>query len=107
MQIIGRDGVYYYHDMIEEMIKWGYEEGKTLFGFGYDFRQSNRYVFLKLSGTCDIVLAEIFSIPPYCEGLMKQNSFILTLIGLKIKGIYYTFCYTSIHKLMQRFYKGH
>ncbi|GJN01763.1 hypothetical protein PR202_ga19056 [Eleusine coracana subsp. coracana] len=25
-----------------EMIKWGYQEGKTLFGFGYDFRQSNR-----------------------------------------------------------------
>jgi hypothetical protein len=23
--------------MIVEMIKWGYQEGKTLFGFGYDF----------------------------------------------------------------------
>jgi len=28
--------------MIVEMIGWGFEEGKTLFGFGYDFRQSNR-----------------------------------------------------------------
>jgi len=44
MQIIGRDCVYYFHDMIVEMIKWGFQEGKTLFGFGYDFRQSNRYV---------------------------------------------------------------
>ncbi|KAK1326277.1 Lecithin-cholesterol acyltransferase-like 4 [Acorus calamus] len=40
--IIGRDGVIYFHDMIEEMLMWGYQEGKTLFGFGYDFRQSNR-----------------------------------------------------------------
>ncbi|XP_010936755.1 lecithin-cholesterol acyltransferase-like 4 [Elaeis guineensis] len=40
--IIGQDGVSYYHDMIEEMIKWGFQEGETLFGFGYDFRQSNR-----------------------------------------------------------------
>lgn len=44
MQIIGRECVYYFHDMIVEMIKWGFQEGKTLFGFGYDFRQSNRYV---------------------------------------------------------------
>ncbi|KAE8793124.1 Lecithine-cholesterol acyltransferase-like 4 [Hordeum vulgare] len=40
--IIGDGSVYYYHDMIVQMIKWGYQEGKTLFGFGYDFRQSNR-----------------------------------------------------------------
>lgn len=41
-QMIGSEGVYYFHDMIVEMRKWGFEEGKTLFGFGYDFRQSNR-----------------------------------------------------------------
>ncbi|XP_059657875.1 lecithin-cholesterol acyltransferase-like 4 [Cornus florida] len=41
--VIGRDSVNYFHDMIVEMIKWGYQEGKTLFGFGYDFRQSNRF----------------------------------------------------------------
>ncbi|CAA7405492.1 unnamed protein product [Spirodela intermedia] len=40
--IIGCDAVCYYHDMIEQMLMWGFEEGKTLFGFGYDFRQSNR-----------------------------------------------------------------
>lgn len=36
------DMVTYYHSMIVEMRKWGYVDGKTLFGFGYDFRQSNR-----------------------------------------------------------------
>ena len=40
--MIGSDGVYYFHDLIVQMQKWGYEEGKSLFGFGYDFRQSNR-----------------------------------------------------------------
>ncbi|KAJ3679310.1 hypothetical protein LUZ60_017321 [Juncus effusus] len=40
--IIGGDCVGYYNEMIVEMIKWGYHEGSTLFGFGYDFRQSNR-----------------------------------------------------------------
>lgn len=42
LQIIGSDSVYYFHDMIVEFINWGYKEGTTLFGFGYDFRQSNR-----------------------------------------------------------------
>jgi hypothetical protein len=41
--ILGRDCVGYFHEMIVEMIQWGFQEGKTLFGFGYDFRQSNRY----------------------------------------------------------------
>jgi hypothetical protein len=36
------DTVYYFHDLIEQMKGWGYKEGFTLFGFGYDFRQSNR-----------------------------------------------------------------
>ncbi|GKA62007.1 lecithin-cholesterol acyltransferase-like 4 protein [Tanacetum coccineum] len=40
--VIGRDSVCYFHDMLKEMTSWGYQEGKTLFGFGYDFRQSNR-----------------------------------------------------------------
>ncbi|KAM1007993.1 hypothetical protein EV1_004439 [Malus domestica] len=40
--VIGQEGVYYFHDMIVELTKWGFQEGKTIFGFGYDFRQSNR-----------------------------------------------------------------
>ncbi|KAL7587647.1 hypothetical protein Lser_V15G35677 [Lactuca serriola] len=34
--------VYYFHDMIDMLIKYGYKKGTTLFGYGYDFRQSNR-----------------------------------------------------------------
>ncbi|KAK4801635.1 hypothetical protein SAY86_022122 [Trapa natans] len=41
--VIGREGACCYHDMIVEMIKWGFRDGKTLFGFGYDFQQSNRF----------------------------------------------------------------
>ncbi|KAI3517859.1 hypothetical protein L1887_17080 [Cichorium endivia] len=34
--------VYHFHDMIDMLIKCGYKKGTTLFGYGYDFRQSNR-----------------------------------------------------------------
>ncbi|KAF8408625.1 hypothetical protein HHK36_004688 [Tetracentron sinense] len=51
--IIGCDSVYYFHDMIVEMIKWGFQEGETLFGFGYDFRQSNSPTPLKIRFTCN------------------------------------------------------
>ncbi|EFJ17895.1 hypothetical protein SELMODRAFT_113667 [Selaginella moellendorffii] len=37
--IIRMNVVYYFHDLIEKMLSWGYEQ---VFGFGYDFRQSNR-----------------------------------------------------------------
>jgi len=35
--------VYHFHDMIDMLIECGYKKGTTLFGYGYDFRQSNRY----------------------------------------------------------------
>ncbi|VAI19734.1 unnamed protein product [Triticum turgidum subsp. durum] len=34
--------VYHFHDMIDMLLDCGYEKGTTLFGYGYDFRQSNR-----------------------------------------------------------------
>lgn len=34
--------LYHFHDMIEMLVGCGYEKGTTLFGYGYDFRQSNR-----------------------------------------------------------------
>lgn len=55
--MIGSESVYYFHDMIVEMRKWGFQEGKTLFGFGYDFRQSNR-----LQETMDRLAAKLESI---------------------------------------------
>lgn len=35
--------VYHFHDMIDMLVDCGYKKGTTLFGYGYDFRQSNRY----------------------------------------------------------------
>jgi hypothetical protein len=35
--------VYHFHDMIDMLINCVYKKGTTLFGHGYDFRQSNRY----------------------------------------------------------------
>ncbi|KAG4922539.1 hypothetical protein JHK85_052218 [Glycine max] len=34
--------VYHFHDMIDMLVGCGYNKGTTLFGYGYDFRQSNR-----------------------------------------------------------------
>ncbi|XP_010549765.1 PREDICTED: phospholipase A(1) LCAT3 [Tarenaya hassleriana] len=34
--------LYHFHDMIEMLVGCGYKKGATLFGYGYDFRQSNR-----------------------------------------------------------------
>ncbi|KAM7273423.1 hypothetical protein ACFE04_028087 [Oxalis oulophora] len=34
--------VYHFHDMIDMLLASGYNKGTTLFGHGYDFRQSNR-----------------------------------------------------------------
>ena len=42
MQLVPLNDVCYFHELIGKLLEWGYEEGSTLFGFGYDFRQSNR-----------------------------------------------------------------
>ncbi|XP_057471909.1 phospholipase A(1) LCAT3-like isoform X1 [Actinidia eriantha] len=34
--------VYHFHEMIDMLTGCGYKKGTTLFGYGYDFRQSNR-----------------------------------------------------------------
>nr|XP_010927089.1 lecithin-cholesterol acyltransferase-like 4 [Elaeis guineensis] len=83
--IVGRDGVCYYHDMIEEMIKWGYQEGKTLFGFGYDFRQSNR-----LQETLDKFSEKLESIYT-SSGEKKLNIITHSMGGLLVK------CFMCLH----------
>ncbi|GMH27976.1 hypothetical protein Nepgr_029819 [Nepenthes gracilis] len=35
--------VYHFHDLIDMLIQCGYRKGTTLFGYGYDFRQSSRF----------------------------------------------------------------
>ncbi|KAL8171869.1 hypothetical protein V2J09_023673 [Rumex salicifolius] len=42
VKLIHLTEVYHFHDMIEMLVECGYNKGTTLFGFGYDFRQSNR-----------------------------------------------------------------
>ncbi|KAM0854292.1 hypothetical protein ACQ4PT_050520 [Festuca glaucescens] len=42
VEILHLTMVYHFHDMIDMLIECGYEKGTTLFGYGYDFRQSNR-----------------------------------------------------------------
>eukprot|EP00262_Sarcandra_glabra_P017622 TRINITY_DN6080_c0_g1_i1.p1 TRINITY_DN6080_c0_g1~~TRINITY_DN6080_c0_g1_i1.p1 ORF type:complete len:536 (-),score=86.36 TRINITY_DN6080_c0_g1_i1:97-1704(-) len=83
--IIGRDSVSYYHDMIEEMIKWGFQEGKTLFGFGYDFRQSNR-----LQETLDLFSAKLES--AYTSSGGKK----LTIISHSMGGLLVK-CFMCLH----------
>ncbi|CAK7325963.1 unnamed protein product [Dovyalis caffra] len=42
VKLIHLSGAYHFHDMIDMLVKCGYKKGTTLFGYGYDFRQSNR-----------------------------------------------------------------
>ncbi|XAR73064.1 Phospholipase A(1) [Bertholletia excelsa] len=83
--VIGRDCVYYFHDMIVEMIKWGFEEGKTLFGFGYDFRQSNRF-----QETLDCLAAKL-ELVFTASGGKKINVVSHSMGGLLVK------CFMSLH----------
>ncbi|KAJ4702533.1 lecithin-cholesterol acyltransferase-like 4 [Melia azedarach] len=83
--IIGRDCVYYFHDMIVQMIKWGFQEGKTLFGFGYDFRQSNR-----LQGALDCFAAKLEAVYN-ASGGRKINIISHSMGGILVK------CFMSLH----------
>ncbi|XP_054803359.1 lecithin-cholesterol acyltransferase-like 4 [Prosopis cineraria] len=83
--VIGRECVYYFHDMIVEMIKWGFQEGKTLFGFGYDFRQSNRF-----PETLDQLAAKLESVYNAAGG-KKINIISHSMGGLLVK------CFMCLH----------
>lgn len=56
-QIFRMDDVYYFHDLIDQLTNWGYQEGTTLFGFGYDFRQSNRCSSLYMNSLINYALS--------------------------------------------------
>lgn len=83
--ILGTECVYYFHDMITEMIKWGFQEGKTLFGFGYDFRQSNR-----LEETMECFAAKLESVYT-ASGGKRINLISHSMGGLLVK------CFMSLH----------
>ncbi|PIN21626.1 Lecithin:cholesterol acyltransferase (LCAT)/Acyl-ceramide synthase [Handroanthus impetiginosus] len=42
VKLLHLSDVYHFHDMINMLVGCGYKKGMTLFGYGYDFRQSNR-----------------------------------------------------------------
>ncbi|CAN8325319.1 unnamed protein product [Cochlearia groenlandica] len=83
--IVGRESVFYFHEMIVEMLGWGFEEGKTLFGFGYDFRQSNR-----LQETLDGFAKKLESVYK-ASGQKKINVISHSMGGLLVK------CFMSLH----------
>ncbi|CAH9145709.1 unnamed protein product [Cuscuta epithymum] len=83
--IIGCDSVYYFHDMIVEMLKWGYQEGTTLFGFGYDFRQSIRF-----HETLERLAAKMESVY-IASGGKKINIISHSMGGLLVK------CFLALH----------
>lgn len=83
--VIGRDNVCYFHEMITEMTSWGYQEGKTLFGFGYDFRQTNR-----LKETMDRLAAKLEAIYT-ASGGKKITVITHSMGGLLVK------CFMSLH----------
>ncbi len=91
-QLLRLDSVYYFHDLIKQMKGWGYQEGSTLFGFGYDFRQSNRCAILPLWEELQILLVicvENYSwfvwyrFPEHMEGLRKKLETIFEASGGK------------------------
>jgi serine protease inhibitor ecotin len=51
---------------------WGYKEGKTLFGFGYDFRQSNRYVMRTIVASAVVMQ----SCPNFAESCCSDSKLI-------------------------------
>ncbi|XP_048438716.1 lecithin-cholesterol acyltransferase-like 4 [Pyrus x bretschneideri] len=83
--VIGQECVYYFHDMIVELTKWGFQEGTTLFGFGYDFRQSNR-----LQETLDRLAAKLEAVYN-ASGGKKITIITHSMGGLLVK------CFMCLH----------
>lgn len=60
MKCLHVTGVYHFHEMIDMLVKCGYKKGTTLFGYGYDFRQSVRYFFMFNHVTTFLRLSLVF-----------------------------------------------
>ncbi|KAK1391072.1 putative Phosphatidylcholine-sterol O-acyltransferase [Heracleum sosnowskyi] len=78
--------VYHFHDMINMLIGCGYKKGTTLFGYGYDFRQSNRI------GKSMDDLKEKLETAYKASGGRKVNLITHSMGGLLVM------CFISLHK---------
>ncbi|KAL5703048.1 phospholipase A1 [Ranunculus cassubicifolius] len=85
MKLLHVKDVYHFHDMIEMLVKCGYKKGTTLFGYGYDFRQSNR-----IENAMDGLKVKL-STAYKASGGRKVNIISHSMGGLLVK------CFLSLH----------
>uniref|UniRef100_A0A0D6QU21 Uncharacterized protein n=1 Tax=Araucaria cunninghamii TaxID=56994 RepID=A0A0D6QU21_ARACU len=85
-KLMHMDVLYYFHDLIDTLLDWGYEKGVTLFGYGFDFRQSNRTEKF-MDG-----LREKLETAYKASGGKKVNIISHSMGGLLVK------CFLSLHK---------
>ncbi|XP_047331483.1 phospholipase A(1) LCAT3-like [Impatiens glandulifera] len=86
VKLVHLNEVYQFHDMIDMLVGCGYKKGTTLFGYGYDFRQSNR-VETTMDG-----LKEKLEIAYEASGGRKVNLITHSMGGLLVT------CFLSLHK---------
>ncbi|KAG9144730.1 hypothetical protein Leryth_022914 [Lithospermum erythrorhizon] len=78
--------LYHFHDMIDMLVGCGYKKGTTLFGYGYDFRQSTRID--KLMDDLKQKLEAAYK----ASGRRKVNIISHSMGGLLVS------CFISLHK---------
>ncbi|XP_044475757.1 phospholipase A(1) LCAT3 [Mangifera indica] len=86
IKLIHLKEVYHFHDMIDMLVGCGYKKGTTLFGYGYDFRQSNRID--KLMEGLKVKLETAYK----ASGNRKVNIISHSMGGLLV------LCFMSLHK---------
>ncbi|KAK9141342.1 hypothetical protein Scep_011023 [Stephania cephalantha] len=66
--------VYHFHDMIDMLVGCGYKKGTTLFGYGFDFRQSNSsLIALDSTMNCYVLLQLEYTKTAYDEMVLQSQ----------------------------------
>ncbi|GFZ11344.1 lecithin:cholesterol acyltransferase 3 [Actinidia rufa] len=92
VKVVHLTEVYLFHDMIDMLIGCGYKKGTTLFGYGYDFRQSIRIDKL-ING-----LKEKLEIAYKASGGRKVNIISHSMGGLLVM------CFMSLHNDVRKIF---